>query len=99
VLTDDDVSDDTLTAPRALGNWANDGLRLLLKPMQRKVQGNGPVGSAAGTNDHAAHGGTGANLSSVRTQTDDWSRGCCSVARRSRDNRFAHTSVLSLERP
>jgi hypothetical protein len=50
---DRDVSEDPMTAAGALGNRADDGFHLLLKTMNRKVQGNQAIGSAVGAKDHA----------------------------------------------
>jgi hypothetical protein len=63
------VNEDALTASGTLGNRTNDGFRLLLEAMDRKVQGNEAVGSAAGTKDHAGQRGTLATRSSVREGT------------------------------
>jgi hypothetical protein len=66
---DHNVSEDPLTASRALGHGTDDGFRLLLKPMSREVERYEAIGAAAGAKDHAGHRGTGVPAPSVRKST------------------------------
>jgi hypothetical protein len=48
LAADRNVCEDSLTAPRTLGHRTDDGFRLLLNPMNRKVERYEAIGAAAG---------------------------------------------------